>query len=245
MFKFTAFLVTLTTVVAMVNASPILMDRSPPTLNCAPPSQWSNGSLHMSGRLGNGPDEQLALRSFTNETTGKTEARLTKWIEGKEGLTKLDDVSLEKCNYTTFNDNYNAAFEHNTPLRIKVPAQGIPSGYGYDYPACIGIGGSGIDGSSVPRNPDNGHLVTTGTWPVSLQECYNTDYNQDGYTQAQMFQQVFKYNYIVTANGQASGQYNNPPEVWHLRFDSNDDVIVTSDENKEESEGFGQAFILE
>ncbi|CAO1633388.1 unnamed protein product [Sympodiomycopsis kandeliae] len=232
MFKLTALSIALTLLVTLIHASPVSMEeRSPPSLRCAPSSHWSNGTLSFMPPYTSGDSGDLAIRTFTNSTTGKTERRLTKW-SANSGLPKLTHVSLEYCNSTTFNYTYYlpqpGPFEHNNPLRIRLPGYGIPSGYGYDYPACLGIGSSAI--GAVPTNPHNGHLRTTGTWPISVQECQNTDFQQSALTQAQFFQQIYKFAYITTANGKANpDDYGNPPQVWNLELDHrSQDIYVTS-----------------
>lgn len=212
----------------VVQAAPMLAERSPPSLNCAPSSQWTNGSLSLGGEFSSSGPGQLGIRTFTNSTTGKKEQRLTTYVSGRSDIAKLTHIGGEFCNSTTFNYTYQLPerdFEKNEPMRLRTLDFGRPSGYGYDYPSCLGVGTS----YDEPRNPHNNHLRTTGTWPISVQECSNTDFDQLAATQAQFFQQVFKYNFITTANGVATGQ--NPPAGWiFVVDDKTGDIHVTSND---------------
>lgn len=240
LFKTTAFFAAAAALAtSLVQAAPMLAERSPPSLSCAPSSLWTNGSLYLNGEFGSIGPGQLGIRTFTNHTTGKKEQRLTTYVSGRSDIAKLNHVSAEYCNSTTFNYTYQLPmrdFEKNEPLRLRTLDFGTPSGFGYNYSTCLGVGTS----YDEPRNPKNQHLRTTGNWPISVQECENTDFDQSPATQAQFFQQVFKYNFITTANGVATGQ--NPPTGWSLVVDDKTgDIHVTS--NHPHS-GSGNAFYI-
>lgn len=228
MFKLALLLSALAAYVTVSQAAPMLAERSPPQLRCAPSSQWNNGSLSFNDDFGSPVDAaQLAIRTFQNDTTGKPEHRLSKWVEGRADLTKLTTVNSVYCNSTTFNYTYELPeadyYLKNQPLQLRTPQFDIPSGYGTNDPSCLSVGYS----NWTPE--EEGKLPTTGSYPISVQECETTDFQQPATTQAQLFQSVYKYGYILTANGYASGQ--NPPQGWYLVMDdTTGDVIATSDD---------------
>lgn len=229
MLKITSFVTALAAMASLAQAAPMLAERSPPTLHCSASSIWTNGTLAIGGAF-DGPSQEmtLAVRQFTNETTGKTESRLSKWVEGRSDLFKLSNVGGQFCNSTTFNYSYVApdfAYEKADPLRIRTLDFGLPSGYGYNYSTCLGVGTS----FDTPLDRSTYKLPTTGTYPVSVQECSEVDYQELAATQAQFFQRVYKFGFIITANGYATGQ--NPPEGWNLVIDDDTgDIMVTSDD---------------
>lgn len=244
MLKLTSLLATLTawvTLTASINAAPFLAERSPPSLRCSPPSMWNNGSLSLNAEYSN-PGPILGVRVFTNETTGRQESRVSVYKENQANMRLLDVVSGEYCNSTTFNYTYQFPeqdfYEKNEPLRIRTPEFGRPSGYGYDYPTCVGIGTS----YDTPRDAHTGKLPITGTYPVSIQECSNTDFDQIASTQAQLFQLRWKYNYIITTNGYASGQ--NPDEGLTLVIDKESGDVLATSNRPDPNPGSEQAFYI-